>query len=209
MAKENPLRLTDRKRQAILEAAVSEFQQDGFAGASMNRIAARAGVSKRTVYNHFPSKEDLFNAIIANLVDRSGAGKSIQYDPSMPLDKQLQVIGRDLAHAILNEDFIKLARVVVSRFIQSPEIAIVMSGAREEMRQGLVRWIRAAKRDGRLTIGNPIRAARQFTGLITEFAFWPQLVGTEDAPSKREVNRVVNSATQMFLSQYGVEGNSV
>ncbi|KTF29426.1 TetR family transcriptional regulator, partial [Xanthomonas vesicatoria] len=49
-------RLTDRKRHAILEAASAQFRQHGFEATSMDRVAATAGVSKRTVYNHFPSK---------------------------------------------------------------------------------------------------------------------------------------------------------
>jgi TetR/AcrR family transcriptional regulator of autoinduction and epiphytic fitness len=47
--------ISDDKRGQILDAAVAEFQERGFAGASMDRIAERANVSKRTVYNHFDS----------------------------------------------------------------------------------------------------------------------------------------------------------
>ena len=59
-----PARLTDRKRAAILDAAEAEFRQAGYEATSMDRIAASAGVSKRTVYNHFPSKEVLFAQIL-------------------------------------------------------------------------------------------------------------------------------------------------
>ena len=51
-----PPRLTERKRAAIVEAAIDEFRASGYEATSMDRIAARAEVSKRTVYNHFPSK---------------------------------------------------------------------------------------------------------------------------------------------------------
>ena len=54
-----PARLTDRKRAAILEAAVAEFRESGYEATSMDRIAASAGVSKRTVYNHFPTRDAL------------------------------------------------------------------------------------------------------------------------------------------------------
>ena len=50
---------TERKRCAILEAAAEEFQANGFEGTSMDRVAERAGVSKRTIYNHFENKEAL------------------------------------------------------------------------------------------------------------------------------------------------------
>ncbi|WP_330970248.1 TetR/AcrR family transcriptional regulator, partial [Lysobacter sp. A3-1-A15] len=50
------------KRAAILDAAKSMFTQYGFGGASMDQIAAEAGVSKLTVYSHFGDKETLFAA---------------------------------------------------------------------------------------------------------------------------------------------------
>ena len=48
---------TEDKRSQILKAAELEFQEHGFQTTSMDRISARAGASKRTVYKHFESKE--------------------------------------------------------------------------------------------------------------------------------------------------------
>ena len=53
------------KRKTILDAAMAAFRDDGYESASMDRIAELAGASKRTVYNHFGSKEALFQAIAA------------------------------------------------------------------------------------------------------------------------------------------------
>ena len=69
----SPTLLTHRKREAILQAAISEFRAHGFAGTSMDRVAAVAEVSKRTVYNHFPSKDELFAAILTQLWQRAQA----------------------------------------------------------------------------------------------------------------------------------------
>src|SRR5688500_19640533 len=52
------------KRAAILEAAKQMFTQGGFDGASMDQIAAAAGVSKLTVYSHYGDKEALFVAVV-------------------------------------------------------------------------------------------------------------------------------------------------
>src|SRR5688572_8715706 len=83
------LRLTDRKRAAILDAAVAEFRQSGYAATSMDRIAASAGVSKRTVYNHFPSKEALFAQILEQLWERSVEGVDLAYRKDRSLREQL------------------------------------------------------------------------------------------------------------------------
>lgn len=62
-------RSTD-KAAAILEGAMQEFLQHGFAGASMDRVAAGAGVSKATVYGHYTDKQTLFHALTRALVQR-------------------------------------------------------------------------------------------------------------------------------------------
>ena len=64
---------TSQKRKAILEGAVKVFTKEGFDASSMDHIAEVAGVSKRTVYNHFPSKEILFQAIVADFLKQRDA----------------------------------------------------------------------------------------------------------------------------------------
>lgn len=81
-AQPSPTRLTDRKRDAIVQAAIEEFRQHGFNGTSMDRVAAAAEVSKRTVYNHFPSKEDLFEAILMLMWERSRSPEELVATPA-------------------------------------------------------------------------------------------------------------------------------
>ena len=86
------LTLTQRKRQDILAAARAEFLDNGFRDTSMDRVAERAQVSKRTVYNHFPSKEALFSAIAGQFVAEMQQAVYLEYDPQRPLDEQLREI---------------------------------------------------------------------------------------------------------------------
>ncbi len=83
-----PQRLTDRKRVAIVDAAIAEFREHGFDATSMDRIAATAAVSKRTVYNHFPSKDELFAEILQRMWESSVAQPAVPYlaDQSLPDD---------------------------------------------------------------------------------------------------------------------------
>ena len=194
-------RLTDRKRAAILAAAVSEFQQNGFACTSMDRIAATADVSKRTVYNHFPSKDDLFKAMVAELSERCGR-MECPYSNAKSLEDQLLAIARSFAEKMTNADFMKLARVVISRFMQSPDLASEVRG-KNEYQLAIVDWIKAAKKDGRISVGSAEQAATQFTSLINAFAFWPQLISGDPPPGKRELNQITNSAVAIFLDHYG------
>ncbi len=60
-------------RQKLLEAARVEFQQHGFAGGRIDAVAASAGVNKRLIYAHFASKAGLFDAVLADNVERVAA----------------------------------------------------------------------------------------------------------------------------------------
>ena len=80
---------TSKKRDSILDAAAQAFMDEGFDNASMDRIAEIAGASKRTVYNHFPSKEDLFRAVLNRFMEQAFALKQISYDPACRLEDQL------------------------------------------------------------------------------------------------------------------------
>ena len=97
-----PLRLTDRKREAIVAAAIAEFRANGFEVTSMDKIAATAGVSKRTVYNHFPSKEELFAEILHQLWASSVAQLDVSYASDRPLREQLRGLleAQNLDHAV-------------------------------------------------------------------------------------------------------------
>ncbi|MBV8085816.1 MAG: helix-turn-helix transcriptional regulator, partial [Chloroflexi bacterium] len=63
---EEPTR-TERKRRAIVEAATTLFLRHGYAGTSMDQVAALAGVSKQTVYKQFADKERLFQAVVSGV----------------------------------------------------------------------------------------------------------------------------------------------
>ncbi|MDJ1183676.1 TetR/AcrR family transcriptional regulator [Roseofilum casamattae] len=202
------MRLTDKKRAAILAAAVAEFQQHGFDGTSMDRIAAVAEVSKRTVYNHFASKEDLFAAIVSELLARSQTMSDYVYMPELPLAEQLFDIGKAIAQTLTSDDFMQLSRAIVSRFLQSPDIAESTFREHDKFNSGLIAWIEAASQDNRLAITNAEFAATQFTSLIKAFVFWPQLIGNQAPVSEEECDRIIQSAVALFLSYYSAIGEA-
>lgn len=140
-----PQRLTDRKREAIIQAAIAEFRAHGFEITSMDKIAATAGVSKRTVYNHFPSKEELFAEILNQLWARIIAEPSVSYDREQPLHEQLRLMLREKVQMMADENFLTLARVAIAATIHSPERAQNMIERMGEREEGLTVWIRAAQ----------------------------------------------------------------
>ncbi|MFP4894622.1 TetR/AcrR family transcriptional regulator [Paraburkholderia sp. EG304] len=197
-----PQRLTDRKRVAIVTAAIDEFLAAGYDATSMDRIAARASVSKRTVYNHFPSKEALFAAILQQLRDASHDGDAPNYRADQPLRAQLLDLLERKLRLLHDESFLSLARVAIAAGIHSPERARDMVARMGEREEDLTAWVRAAAADGRIKTGDPVFAALQLQGLVKAFAFWPQVAMGQVPLDAGEQKRIAEAAADMFLARY-------
>ncbi|WP_269502332.1 TetR/AcrR family transcriptional regulator [Burkholderia sp. IMCC1007] len=201
----SPPRLTDRKRAAIIDAAIEEFLAAGYDATSMDRIAARADVSKRTVYNHFPSKEALFAAILHQLWEAIRTASPPAYCADVPLREQLLALLNRKLRLLNDEAFLALARVAIGAAIHSPERARDMVERLGEREEDLTVWIRAAAAAGRLSTTDPVFAAHQLHGIVKAFAFWPQVTLGQPPLGMQEQQKLAESAADMFLAYYARE----
>lgn len=197
-----PRRLTDRKRLAILAAAAEQFRTLGFEASSMDKIAANAGVSKRTVYNHFPSKDELFAETLVQLFERSAAALDLAYRLDASLRAQLTELMTIKVRAMADQDFLDLARVAIAEGMHAPERARAIVARLGEREEGVTVWIRAALADGKLKECDPVYAATLLQGLVKAMAFWPQVtMGAPPLASEAQA-AVVDAAVSMFLSYF-------
>ncbi|WP_397448799.1 TetR/AcrR family transcriptional regulator [Pseudomonas sp. NA-150] len=199
-----PLRLTDRKREAIVQAAIAEFRANGFDVTSMDKIAAAAEVSKRTVYNHFPSKEELFAEILQKLWASSKELLDVSYHHDRPLRDQLHELLAAKMATLADSNFLDLARVATAATIHSPERAESMLRRVSEREQGFNGWISAAQADGRFKPIDPSFAANQIHALLKAFAFWPQILRNEPPLTPEMQTVVIESTLDMFLGWYEI-----
>lgn len=197
-----PQRLTDRKRNAIVEAAIAQFRQHGFEATSMDRVAATAGVSKRTVYNHFPSKDALFGEILRGLWQRIAEAVNLAYRPDQPLHLQLIALLQQKLRLLDDPAFIDLSRVAIAEGIHSPARARELLSQLGSKEEGTTTWLRAALADGRLAGVEPEFAAQQLQALVKGFAFWPQITMGQPPLSPQQQTQVAESAVAMFLGLY-------
>lgn len=194
---------TSRKHHEILDAAVREFQAVGYENTSMDRIAESAGASKRTVYNHFASKELLFHAAFDRLKDELQELKSIPYDPQRSLAEQLGEFVDAKRAVASNPSWLGLMKVATTVFIANPKMARETMARLEEEEDQLVSWLRDAAADGRMNVADTRRAAQVFWAMVTGGFYWPSLyLGPVDeeasAPLKEEM-------VAMFLARYGAD----
>jgi len=199
-----PTRLTDRKRESIVQAAIAEFRDNGFEVTSMDRIAARAEVSKRTVYNHFPSKEELFSEMLQRLWASASAQPDAPYQTGVPLRDQLRELLSAKMQTLGDSNFIDLARVAIGATIHSPERAQVWVNRLNQREETFTVWVRGAQQDGRLKAVEPGFAASQIHALLKAFAFWPQVTLNEPLLTPEKQASVVESALDLFLCWYEI-----
>jgi TetR/AcrR family transcriptional repressor of mexJK operon len=106
--------LQTRKRAAILEGAKTVFLRDGFGTATMDDVAAAAGVGKQTVYRHFGSKEALFLGLVQSMCASAIAPNPATRPTNRPLEVELRALGQLLARSLIAPDSLALYRAIVS-----------------------------------------------------------------------------------------------
>jgi len=192
------------KKQAIIDAAIFEFKDKGFKTTSMDQIALTAGVSKRTVYNHFDSKDLLFDAIISQMLTLFTSSVSIRYQSDTCLALQLTDIALQEIDLLSDPAFVDLAKVIIAETIHSPHRINEALAEVEERDGNLSSWIDAAIADGALKVADIEFAATQFFALIKAFCFWPQVIQGQAFPEKLQQTQIISSAVNMFLGAYRV-----
>ncbi|MFZ6690460.1 TetR/AcrR family transcriptional regulator [Undibacterium sp. SXout20W] len=198
-----PQRQTDRKREAILQAAIEEFRQHGFDATSMDKIAATAAVSKRTVYNHFASKDELFSAILLQLWQSAATHEALTYAPEVRLQQQLEDFLYRKMVMLSDPNFLDLSRVAVAATIHTPDRARDMVEKLGKNEPTIVTWIKAAQNDGKLIAADPLLMADMLVGQLKAMAFWPQVAMGQPILNQQQQLALIQTATRMFLGYYG------
>lgn len=115
--------LTDFDRKRILDATTAVFLEHGYAGASTGKIARRASTSKQTLYALFPTKADLFVAVISSHTDTLFARHMEYIESSVAPREALSDIGCMILRMFSGPQFLALYRIVVAEAPNFPDLA--------------------------------------------------------------------------------------
>jgi TetR/AcrR family transcriptional repressor of mexJK operon len=116
-----------RSRALIMAAAAQVFLEQGYPGTSVDDIAVAAGVSKRTVYNVFVDKEQLFRAIIGAAIataEQFSAGLAATTAQATDAAAALTTLARELAAFVLGGRVVPLRRLLIGEARRFPEFAV-------------------------------------------------------------------------------------
>ena len=201
---------SERKRQAIIQAATEVFLRHGYLGATTDEVAARASVSKQTLYKHFADKEHLYAEVIldasAGVLDVLSSATVSTLRDAQDVRKALRALADSFLSVLLQPDVLRLRRLVIAEADRFPEIgrawfdrgfnrALVILG--EAMQ-------RLADRGLLRGLADPALAAYQFAGLVMYQPMNQVMFGGTDAlPPADQLNRIADAAVDTFLATYG------
>lgn len=182
----------------LREAAEQVFLRDGYADANLDEVARLAGMSKRTLYQNFPSKAALFEACIAAALAPVHGDAA----PEEAEDLAAGLVNSLVAAAghMLSSRQTAIFRLVIAEGGRSPELAaafhraIVNKGA-----STLQRRIEQEMRRGRLARGDAEAGARLLFGMALGSAQIKLLLGLRAAPDVAEMTALARMAVQIFL----------
>ena len=179
----------------ILDAATELFLSHGFGATSIEAVARRVRISKRTFYHRFSGKQALFAAVVHRIIKRLRPAAGIPLVAAGELRANLERLATLILRAALSPQAIALHRLIVGESARFPELAKVLAreGAAEEAITLIAGILECEAKAGRIELDDIGFAARQFLQMVIalpqrramglgapmsarELAVWPQKV---------------------------------
>jgi TetR/AcrR family transcriptional regulator of autoinduction and epiphytic fitness len=190
-----PRRMPARERKMI-DAAEKLFLKKGYHATTMDEVASAAGVSKKTIYLTFPSKEALFQT----LVQARRAPIFAPVDTSGPAEQVLVETLRKSVQFILSPKEIGMCRLVAAEGGSTPALKRLFHDEGSKQGQLAIEHCLAEfARRGEIVIDDPYESALMLLGMALSVIHIGLMLGIRKSPTKREIERQVHDAVRIFL----------
>lgn len=195
------------KRAAILEAAKQMFTQLGFEGASMDQIAAEAGVSKLTVYSHFGDKDALYITVVKEYCEQSLPTQLFHPSPDTPLRERLLTIAQAFFAMVSSPEAITGHRVMCSPKLKESHLPkLFWEAGPQRIQNAFADLLVRRQRAGELDVADPHLAASQFFTLLKGELHAQLVLGCCNPDAPIDIPSHLEASVDMFLRAYGVRG---
>ena len=187
------------RRKAFVDAARELFFANGYAGTTMSSIASKVGGSKTTLWTYFPSKEELFEAVVDDIVEQYGQALAIELPLDEPVPDVLGRFGNLLMTKLTATPILSLFRLVVGEAERFPHLAETFY--ERGPRRGKARaadWIGEKMARGELRAGDPMRAVQQFTGLCQSGLYQFAMLNLPESRDLARLHDDVDAAVDAF-----------
>jgi TetR/AcrR family transcriptional repressor of mexJK operon len=193
------------KRHAILAAATDVFLRQGYEAATLDAVAAAAGVSKQTIYSHFTDKQTLFVAVVdaarSSTGDPAIMGLRWRLDPA-DVRGSLTAFGEALLATTLTAEVAALRRIMIAELHRRPALRDLWdSGAPNATAAHLATEVATLDAQGVLSIPSVPVAVEQYFSLLVHPAHMRSLYGVTPltASARRDI---AAAAADMFVRAY-------
>jgi AcrR family transcriptional regulator len=196
---------TDEKRQEILAIARQVFREKGYAETSMAEISARLGGSKSTPYGYFPSKEELFIAVMLDIAGRNAEAVLDELERVGDLRTGLAPVVEKLTYQLASPEMIDFRRMLIGEAGRSDLGKRVHEQGLALYFKRLAEMLAAQMREGRLRQADPWQAALHMVSLCMGPPVQLMLEGAIERPSDQELTAAAAAAADVFLRAYAAE----
>lgn len=190
---------TVQRRKAFVDAAREAFFAHGYAGTTMSSIASKVGGSKTTLWSYFPAKEDLFEAVVDDIVQHYGQMLTIELPVDRPVPEVLRGFGAMLMTKLTSTPLISLYRLVVGEAERFPHLAETFyeRGPRPGKARAAA-WVAEKMARGELRAGDPMRAVQHFTGLCQSGLYQFALLSLPEGRNLDRLAAEIDDAVDIF-----------
>lgn len=196
------------RRDAILTVAQTYFLEHGYAGTTMSGVAAALGGSKGTLWNHFPSKEDLFTAVLDRVAKAYRMRLAQILDSKADLAQVLTLACRSIIIKVTSREAVALHRLIISEGGRFPELSrIFFDLAPGNTSKLMAEFLAGAMERGELRRDDPCIAARALMAIAMSGTHKQMLMGLIDRPSGKAVDADAAMAVDIFLRAYAPGGS--
>lgn len=192
----------ESRRAAIVSAARDAFLEQGYAATSMSTIATHLGGSKGTLWAYFPSKEDLFAAVLDDVTASFRQNLDDALRPGRDCHTTLLDFAERFLLKILNPDNIRLHRLIVGEGGRFPEIGrLFYARGPQIVLERLSDYIRGRMEAGDLRSDDPLNAAMALIQLAqTQHSL--RLWGVAEIPETEDVRAHATEMVALFNRAY-------
>lgn len=190
------------RRDKILEVAAATFREHGFEAASMSQIAALAGGSKGTLYNYFPSKEELLLATMLAGAQDYADKLLIKLDPNRDTREQLALFLAPMLTTLYSLNTAQLLRVAISVGGKTDIGRRFFDVLDDDIWSNVAQFFKAQGERGYLNQQDPQMMCLHLRCLC-ESELIPLLMGAVDPWDELRVQEEVQRISDVFLLAYG------
>jgi len=195
---------TARRRDQILDAALGLLEEHGYRDTTMLQVANRARASKNTLYQHFPTKQALFAALVARAAAAMNADIVDALQADQPPEATMRSFGTHLLRLLTGRQSLAINRAAIAEAAVAPELALALAAnGRDHTSPLLARYLKQQMAAGHLRQVPLPDAIECFIGLLVGDLQVRLLWGVAEPPGDAVIQARAKRAAARFMVLFG------